>query len=83
LASRFGAAPGHTVVVENLAVGMFGSFIGGEFVAAMLRANPKNTAITLMAILLAVSFAVAALLLLGLMRRVVGPLRPSRAKPRR
>jgi hypothetical protein len=70
----------HTVFLENMALAVLGSFVGGEFVAVLIRADPKSTGITLSAVALAGVCSVVALLLLRLMRRVVGPMRPGKAK---
>jgi uncharacterized membrane protein YeaQ/YmgE (transglycosylase-associated protein family) len=81
-ATRLKPSADRVVFAETLAVGIFGSFIGGEFVAAML-ASSKGAALSFAAVALAVGCSVAALFLLGLMRRAVGPLRPGKPKPRR
>ena len=71
------------VFLENIGVAAFGSFIGGEFVSAMIRTGPKQAGFTLIAIGLAVACSALALVLLGLMRRSVGPLRSGKAKRQR
>ncbi|SFU89229.1 hypothetical protein SAMN05216350_107167 [Polaromonas sp. YR568] len=72
------------VVLENLGVGMFGAYIGGDFIAAMLSHGKTNDVdFRLGSLGLAVGAAIAALLLLKLMRRAVGPMRPSKAPRRR
>lgn len=83
LATQLKPAADRIVFVENIVVAVFGAFIGGEAVAAMLRAGPKDTAITLVAVVLAMGCSAIALLLLGMMRRSVGPLRSGKPKPRR
>jgi hypothetical protein len=66
-----------------MVVGIFGSFIGGEFVAAMFRTGTADAALTFGAVAMAIGCSVVALAALALMRRAVGPLRAGRAKPRR
>ena len=81
-ATRMKPSGDRVVMLETMAVAAFGSFIGGEFLTAMLRANPKDASITLLAVVLAGACSVAALLLLGLMRRSVGPLKSRKPKRR-
>lgn len=76
------AAAGHTVFLENMAVAVFGSFIGGEFVAVLLRATPKDPAITPTSLALAAVCSLVTLMLLSFMRRMVGPLKNSKSKSR-
>ena len=83
LATQLKPAADRIVFVENMVVAIFGSFIGGEVVATLLRANPKDTAITVVAVVLAIGCSAITLALLGMMRRAVGPLRPGKPKPRR
>ena len=68
--------------IEEVLVGVFGAFIGGEFVAAMLNAGKAPTTFTASGLLYAVLSAVTLLALLVVMRRAVGPMR-SRRKPTR
>lgn len=70
-------------MIENVAVGMFGAFIGGDFVAAMLNTDVvKVPGFTTGGLGLAVAGAVVSLVLLKLMRRAVGPMKAHK-KPRR
>ncbi len=72
-----------SVMVENVLVGVFGAFIGGDFLAAQLNGgvvNDKDFRIGSLG--LAVGGAVVMLLMLKLMRRMVGPMRAHKA-PRR
>ena len=72
------------LALENLGVGVFGAYVGGDFVAAILSHGKTNDTVFSMGSLgLAVGGAVAALLLLQLMRRAVGPMRPSKGARRR
>lgn len=67
--------------MENVLVGMFGAFIGGDFVASMLNGGVVNDQdFTLGALGLAVASAVVMLVLLRLMRGAVGPLRSGKKK---
>jgi uncharacterized membrane protein YeaQ/YmgE (transglycosylase-associated protein family) len=68
--------------IEEVLVGVFGAFIGGEFVSAMLNSGTAPTTVTAGGLFNAVGGAIAMLLLLTLMRRAVGPMR-SRKKPTR
>ena len=72
------------VILENLGVGVFGAYIGGDFIAAMLSHGKTNDAVFSMTSLgLAVGSAVVTLLLLKLMRRAVGPMQRSKSPRRR
>ena len=81
LASLWMAAGDRMVTIENIGVGIFGAFIGGDFIAAMLNGgviNDKDFKISSLAI--AVTAAVVMLLMLRLMRRVVGPMKAGKKK---
>lgn len=69
--------------IEEVLVGVFGAFIGGEFVADMLR-GPIATSTQGFGVklILAVAGALAMLGLLALMRRSVGPMRNSKSRAR-
>jgi uncharacterized membrane protein YeaQ/YmgE (transglycosylase-associated protein family) len=74
---------GRVAVVENLLVGVFGAFIGGDFVAAMLNGGVVDDKVFKVGSLaMAIAGAVVLLLMLRLMQRVVGPLQAGKAKPR-
>ena len=80
--------------VEGILVGIFGAFIGGEFVASQFAEKaPVVVAVpgapaavvaavpfTLLALLLAVGGAVVMLVLLRIMRSAVGPMRGSKSR---
>lgn len=86
LTSLMMAGSGRVILIENVLVGVFGAFIGGEFLAAVTgMVEPKDTSFHFSALLLAVGTALALLLVLKLMRGAVGPLRSgkSRARDRR
>ena len=74
---------GRTLLVENVLVGVFGAFIGGDFIVAMLSHGVVNDKIfSMRSLACAVAGAVAMLLLLRLVRGAVGPLRAGKRKPR-
>ena len=77
------ASRGHVVFIETIAVGIFGSFVGGEIVAAMFRAGTQVPPLSFGPVALAIGCSVAGVSALSLMRRVVGPLRSGRSRPRR
>lgn len=61
------------LVLESIGVGIFGAFIGGDFVAALLsHGKTSDTAFSMGSLGLAVGGGLVALALLRLMRRVVG-----------
>ena len=76
---------GRTEVVENVLVGVFGAFIGGEFIVSMLDGPVKvvDTSFHIRSLAIALGAAAFMLIILKLMRRVVGPLRSGKPKPRR
>jgi uncharacterized membrane protein YeaQ/YmgE (transglycosylase-associated protein family) len=82
-ATLSGGDGGRVALVENLLVGVFGAFIGGDFVAAMISGGVVNDKVFKVGSLaMAIAGAVVLLLMLRLMQRVVGPLRAGKAKPR-
>ena len=67
--------------VESVAVGIFGAFIGGEFIPSVfMQAAPKGAGLALPAITLAIVCSVAGVLLLRLMQKAVGPLKPGKKR---
>jgi uncharacterized membrane protein YeaQ/YmgE (transglycosylase-associated protein family) len=80
LGSMMGPPGGLTLRIESVAVGVFGAFLGGEFLAAMVL--PDKHGIDMATVSMAVGGAVVSLLLLGLMRRAVGPMKPGKARQR-
>ena len=83
VASLMMESHGYTVRVENVLVGVFGAFVGGDFVVAMVSEGAVNDRIfSVRSLAFAVAGAVVMLLVLRLMRRVVGPLRVGKSKPR-
>jgi uncharacterized membrane protein YeaQ/YmgE (transglycosylase-associated protein family) len=95
LAGAMMGSKGNTNRVENVLVGIFGAFLGGEFVAAMLADAPlpvaaplpgaaaivvPPTPITAFALMLAVGGAIVMLVLLRMVR---GGVASGAAKPRK
>ena len=70
---------GKVVRIEEVLVGVFGAFIGGEFVPGVLRGDGPDPGFTGTALACAVAGAVVMLLVLRTMRKAVGPLRTSRS----
>jgi uncharacterized membrane protein YeaQ/YmgE (transglycosylase-associated protein family) len=66
--------------VENVLVGVFGAFIGGEFVAALLGAGSAAGGFRASALGLSVAGALTMLSLLVLMRKWVGPMQPHKLR---
>jgi uncharacterized membrane protein YeaQ/YmgE (transglycosylase-associated protein family) len=72
------------LILENVAVGVFGAFIGGDFVAAMLSTGIVNDKVfSVRSLGLAIAGAVTLLLILKAMRKAVGPLRHGKSPSRR
>ena len=65
--------------IEEILVGVFGAFIGGEFVADMLRGKSSEE-FSVSSLGLAAAGAVVMLVLLKVMRGAVGPLQ-SKKRP--
>jgi uncharacterized membrane protein YeaQ/YmgE (transglycosylase-associated protein family) len=78
-----GSQPSRITLIEDLAVGVFGAFVGAEFMSAMLRHKGDVEQGFGVKMSLAVAGAVVALGLLKWMRRSVGPLLESKKKIRR
>ena len=74
--------PGLVMRIENVLVGVFGAFIGGEFLASLL-AGPGAEGLRGTSLALALVTAAAMMALLAWMRRAVGPLRPHKRKKAR
>ena len=74
-------------MIENVAVGVFGAFIGGDFVAALVSGsklvNDKDFRVSSLG--MAIAGAVVMLIVLRLMRGAVGPMKNSKSRsgPRR
>ena len=83
LATRMMDAPARSAQIENILIGMFGAFIGGEFVSEQISGASVTTGFHVSSLGLAVAGAVVALLLLRLMRIVVGPMQKGKSKKKR
>jgi uncharacterized membrane protein YeaQ/YmgE (transglycosylase-associated protein family) len=69
--------------VESVLVGVFGAVLGGDFVGNMvLGTRPDANAFDVAALVLAAVCGLAAVLLLAVMRRAVGPLKNSKSRNR-
>ena len=71
------------LLIENVLVGIFGAFIGGDFVVSLLNKgviNDKDFSVGSLGF--AVGGAIVMLLVLKLLRHTVGPLRAAKSKSR-
>jgi uncharacterized membrane protein YeaQ/YmgE (transglycosylase-associated protein family) len=75
LAGSFMGSSDKVVRVEEMLVGVFGAFLGGEFLADVLGVKTKGT-FSMAALGISIVGAVVLLVLLRLMRGIVGPMRP-------
>ena len=71
---------GKTEMIEGICVGVMGAFIGGEFLATQFKGAGNAAASFPMALGLAVAGACAALAILGLFRRAIGPMRSGKSR---
>jgi uncharacterized membrane protein YeaQ/YmgE (transglycosylase-associated protein family) len=75
-----GARP---LLIENILAGVFGAFVGGDFIVSSLNGGVVNdTDFKIGSLAMAIAGAVVMLLLLKLMRKLVGPLRDSKSRKR-
>ena len=65
--------------IEEMLVGVFGAFIGGDFVLSQL-VGPTGTGSLLQSLGLAAAGAAVMLVLLRVMRGAVGPMRNSKSR---
>jgi uncharacterized membrane protein YeaQ/YmgE (transglycosylase-associated protein family) len=70
---------GKIVRIEEMLVGVFGAFIGGDFLLSQLI-GPTGTGSLVQSLGLAVAGAAVMLVLLRMMRGVVGPMRNSKSR---
>jgi uncharacterized membrane protein YeaQ/YmgE (transglycosylase-associated protein family) len=77
--TRMMHAPARSAQIENILIGMFGAFIGGEFIAAQLGVVAKDGSFQIGALALAIAAALVILALLKLMRSWVGPMYKSKS----
>ena len=74
---------GRILLIENMLVGIFGAFIGGDFLVALLNKGVVDDKIFKMGSLVyAIAAAVVMLLILKLLRHAVGPLKAGKKKAR-
>ncbi|MBI2771838.1 MAG: GlsB/YeaQ/YmgE family stress response membrane protein [Burkholderiales bacterium] len=81
LAGLMMKSDGRTLLVENILVGVFGAFMGGDFIVSLINGgvvNDKDFKASSLA--MAVVGAVTTVAILRLMRHVVGPMRAGKAK---
>ncbi|MES2189552.1 MAG: GlsB/YeaQ/YmgE family stress response membrane protein [Pseudomonadota bacterium] len=72
------------VIIENVLVGIFGAYIGGDFVAALLSHGATNDKdFSAGSLGLSVLGAIVMLLILKLLRKSVGPMKPAKGPRRR
>jgi uncharacterized membrane protein YeaQ/YmgE (transglycosylase-associated protein family) len=69
--------------IEDVLVGVFGAFIGGEAVANAVRGPVAGGGFTISGLALAATGAVTMLVVLWFLRRAVGPLRPGTSRVKR
>lgn len=79
LAGAMQADKGNVHRIEAVLVGVFGAFVGGDFLVAMLWA-PAAGGFSATGLAMAVVGAVVMLALLSVMRRAVGPMRPAKKR---
>lgn len=72
-------APARSTQIENILIGMFGAFTGGEFVSVQVSGAAVATGFHISSLALAIAGAVVLLLLLKTMRKVVGPMKKGRS----
>ncbi len=83
LSGRAQTTPSHALTLENVGVGIFGAFLGGEFVTDMLRgATVAEDNCQFSSLMLAVAGAVVFVVLLKLMHRMVGPMKKNKSRRR-
>jgi uncharacterized membrane protein YeaQ/YmgE (transglycosylase-associated protein family) len=76
-------AKGLVMRAENVLVGVFGAFIGGEFLGSLAAGVNPAPGFRGLSLALAIGASLGLLALLALMRRVVGPMRPHKRKKAR
>ena len=78
LGGRLGGDGSKSTRIEAVLVGVFGAFVGGEFLPSMFMKLDKGFNMT--AFSMAVATAIVGLVLLRMMRRAAGPLRPHKRR---
>jgi uncharacterized membrane protein YeaQ/YmgE (transglycosylase-associated protein family) len=74
---------GQANLVENVLVGVFGAFVAGDLFTAMVTGAKSDGAFQMVALLPAAAGAGIAMALVSAMRKAVGPMKNSKAKPDR
>ena len=83
LAAVMMKSEGRIGLIENVLVGVFGAFIGGDFIVALMNKGVVNDRdFHIGSLGFAVAGAVVMLLVLKLLRRSVGPMQSGKKKPR-
>ena len=83
LAGLFMGSTGKIVRIEEVLVGVFGAFIGGDFLMSQINGpTAVPTLFSAAALGMAIAGAGVMLVLLRMMRGVVGPLRNSKSRQR-
>ena len=72
---------GKITLIENVLVGVFGAFIGGDFINSQI-VGPTGTGSLMQSLGLAMAGAAVMLVILRMMRGAVGPLRNSKSRSR-
>jgi uncharacterized membrane protein YeaQ/YmgE (transglycosylase-associated protein family) len=83
LLTRMSSDSSKSNTIENILIGMFGAFIGGDFVAVQISGAAVATDFHFSSLLLAIVGALVMLGLLYLMRKAVGPMRNGVSKKKR
>lgn len=74
------SAPAMAARIENVLVGVFGAFVGGEFLASFTGAAAPRGGFQASSLGLAIGGSLAALVLLKIVRKAVGPMRPHKTR---
>lgn len=80
LAGTLMGSTGKVQRLEEVLVGVFGAFIGGEFVVDLLRSSAPAPGFSVAALGMGILGAVVMLTLLKMMRGAVGPLRSGKSR---
>jgi uncharacterized membrane protein YeaQ/YmgE (transglycosylase-associated protein family) len=81
--TRMMQSPARSAQIENILIGMFGAFIGGDFAAVQISGAKVAESFHLSSLLLALGGAIGMLLLLQLMRKLVGPMRKGKSSQKK
>ncbi|MDB4906926.1 MAG: hypothetical protein JWO05_1710 [Gemmatimonadetes bacterium] len=83
LAALMSSSEGRVALIESVLVGVFGAFIGGDFVVSMINKGVTNDKVfSVGSLAYAIAGAVVMLLILKLLRHSVGPMRAGKSKSR-